>query len=304
MLFISAMKILITGASGRIGWDMSKEFIDDGHEVAGTYLINPKVAGGVTAVKIDLANAQQCIDAFKKYSPDVVVHAAALVNVEQCEKDHAKADVKNTLCAVNVLGACKDMGCKIILVSTASVFDGTKAVYYESDAPNPLNYYGISKLRAEEAVRASGMDHLILRAGHVYNWIQQWQNDNHFTRALKVLESGNVYEDVVDWYDNPTYAPDLASAVLGLVKKKKTGIYDLAGPDFMNGYEFSLKVADIFGMDRSLVKPIQSKKFNLTAKRPNVNLSSKKVVDEIGARFLGVEAALKDMKASRKQSAV
>ncbi len=293
------MRILITGASGRIGSELASTLAGAGHYVFGTFLDSP-APGSIESQRADMSNTKDCASVFKKASPDAVIHSAALVDADLCEIDRTLADRANITGTDNVIAQCRLIGCSFAFISSSFVFDGKKEVFSEDDTPNPVNYYGVTKMVGESHTVSSGVRYLILRTDQTYGPIRRWQRDNSVTRALRSLRAHTVYEDFTDWYNNPTFTPDLAMAAATLVTSRRSGIYHLVGPDYISRYDWSLKIADAFGLDRGLVKPcLSSSVANLKARRPNANLSNSKVCAEDGINFRGVDDALKLMAAER-----
>ncbi|MDE2588325.1 MAG: sugar nucleotide-binding protein, partial [Patescibacteria group bacterium] len=156
-------------------------------------------------------------------------------------------------------------------------------------------YYGITKYRAEQMVRQSGLSHLILRTDQPYCWTEKWQHTNSVLRVLQSLRLGKIHREISDWYNTPTYVPDIALVTGKLIDRNCTGTYHVVGPDFVSRYDWALKIADIFGENKDLIEPVTSCTLNLPAKRVNVNLSNQKVVRDTGIRMSGIEKGLMNM---------
>jgi dTDP-4-dehydrorhamnose reductase len=294
------MKILITGASGRIGFELAERFVKNGDRVICTFLNNPiSIEGVEKSIKIDLIDEMSVKETIKKVKPEILIHTAALTNVDLCETNHELADKLNVESTRNIIESCKEFNTKIVYISSSFVFNGTGKVFNEDSEPNPINYYGKTKLEGENIVKNSGLDFLILRTDQPYNWIKPWQKDNNVTRVLKRLEAGEITKEPIDWYNNPTFIPNLVEATLKLVEKNKVGIYHAVGPDFINRYEWALKIAEVFKKDKNLIKPIVSDELNLPAKRPYAKLSNEKIVKDTGIDFVGVEEGMKLMLKSK-----
>ncbi len=290
------MKILITGGSGRIGYEFFERLSKEGNDLTCTFSKHEIDIPG--ARKLDLTDKEKTLSLITKEKPELVVHTAALTNVELCETDKPLANLQNVVATRNVIEGCTKAGSKLIFISSPFVFSGKKSLYVEGDPTDPVNYYGATKAKSERQISESGLEFLTLRVDQPYDWIRPWQQDNQVTRVLKRLESGEVYEDPTDWYNNPTFIPNIAEVAMRLVGRGKTGVYNVVGSDYISRYDWSLVIADVFGKDKKLIRPINSQKLNLVAKRPNANLSNNKAVVESGVTLFGVRKGLERMKDS------
>lgn len=288
------MKICIIGGSGVIGSELVNQFVKNNDNVYFTYFQN-KTKQNNNEIRLDITNKKNTIDIIKKINPDIVIHTAALTNVDLCETNHKLADTINVVGTKNVLEGCKITGSKIIHISTSFVFDGKKSEYYEDDQISPTTYYGITKYSAEQYVIKSELPYLILRTDQPYCWIKNWQHTNSVIRVIKTLKMGNELKEIIDWYNTPTYVPDFGKAVLELINRKLTGIYHVVGSDYVNRLDWSLLVADIFQLNKNLIKPIKSKELSLAVKRVNVNLKNKKLFEHTGIQMSGIKEGLQSM---------
>jgi len=159
-------RLLVTGASGLLGSKIAKIARED-YEVIPLYGSKPLNSN---ALKLDITEREQVFSLFKKVKLDTVIHTASETNVDKCEiqKDHAlRVNVEGTR---NVASACSKLGAKLIYISTDYVFDGEKGNYTEQDKPNPINYYGVTKLEGEKQVTQNCQKYFILRASVLYGW--------------------------------------------------------------------------------------------------------------------------------------
>jgi len=288
------MKILITGGSGRIGYEFFEYLSKEGHTTICTCLKHE--INGHKARKLDLTDKGKTLNFIIKEKPELVVHTAALTNVELCEKNKSLADLQNVGATRNIIEGCIKTGSRLTFISSSFVFSGRKSLYVEDDPTDPINYYGVTKAESERQILESGLEFLTLRVDQPYDWIRPWQQDNQVTRVLKRLESGEVYEDPTDWYNNPTFIPNIVEVAMRLVERCKIGVYNVVGPDYISRYNWSLAIADVFGEDKSLIRPVSSKKLDLVTKRPNANLSNKKAVADSGMALFGIRKGLERMK--------
>lgn len=248
--------ILITGASSSPGYKILQRLRQRG-EALGVYNQHP-VEG---AIPWDLA--RDPLGLLERYSPDVVVHAAALGDVDKCEEDPALCHRINAVATREIAKWCAKRGAKLVYLSTDYVFPGDRGFYREEDPPRPVNYYGLTKLLGEEAVLAAGG--AVVRVAWIYGFGPGRQN---FGRAVvEKLARGEEVRAVADQWGSPTLNTLIAEAVEKVVDRDVTGVLHAAGPR-MSRYEFALAIADAFGFPKDLVKPIKLAELSFKAPRP------------------------------------
>ena len=288
------MNILVIGGSGIIGSKIVKEFTDNKNNVNYTYNEN-KLDIGI-GHKLDIRKREETVNLISKIDPDIVIHTAALTNVDLCETEKGLANSINVTGTENVVTGCKKTNSKIIYISTSFVFNGIKKKYFEYDKTCPSTHYGLTKSKGEEIVKNSKLPFLIIRTDQPYSWKEKWQKDNSVLRVIRTLEKRKVLNEITDWYNVPTYVPDLVNALKKLIDSNFSEIYHVCGSDFVSRYEWSLVTAEIFGLNKNMIKPISSKNLNLPAKRVNVNLSNKKLFEKMGIKMNGIVEGLRLMK--------
>src|SRR3989344_6192858 len=250
------MKILVIGGSGVIGFKIVEHFIKLQRDVEFTYLTNkPRFFKGHC---LNITQKKSTIELITKVNPDVVIHATALTNVDLCETNNELAHSINVNGTENVIEGCKVVGSKMIYISTSFVFDGKKEQYFEEDQASPATYYGVTKFKAEQLVIKSGLSYLILRTDQPYCWIENWQHTNSVLRVLHTLQSGNNLKEITNWHNTPTYVPDFVSVTKKLIDDDMFGIFHVTGPDFVSRYQMSLKVAEVFGLNKKMIEPVPS----------------------------------------------
>ncbi len=289
------MKALVFGGSSVIGSRLTKAL-----GASYTYF-NNKINVSGDSFKTDIRDRTATINLIKKLNPDLVVHAAAAPNMDVCETDKKLAYDIHINGTKNIIEGCKIVDAKLVFLSTSAVFDGKKDIYKEEDETCAISYYGITKADAEKLVANAGLNFLITRMDHPYGWVYfDGQKKNTAVRVLENLDKGLVVEEITDWYNNPTFIDNLTDVIKKLIEKNSNGIFHVAGPDFLNRYEFASKIAEIFGKDKNLIKKKTSGKLNLPAKRTNCNLDSKKAEKKSRLELLGIEDGLKEMKKQRE----
>lgn len=286
------IKTLIIGGSGVIGSKMVRYFLEKNMDVEYTYLNNILPYGKPNRLDI---TQESTIDLISKLNADVVVHTVALTNIDLCEINHPLADSINIEGTINIIKGCKISKSKLVYLSTSFVFDGTEKQNFEDDKVSPSTYYGSTKYKAEQLIRQSGLSHLILRTDQPYCWIEKWQHTNSVLRVLESLSLGKIHKEISDWYNTPTYVLDIALAISKLIDNNCKGIYHVVGPDFVSRYNWAIKIADIFGLNKNLIEPITSSTLNLPAKRVNVNLNNEKLFKDTGVQMRGIEKGLMNM---------
>lgn len=290
---MAKLKILIIGGSGTIGSKIIELFQSSDIIFDYTFLTNP--IPSKIGYMLDITNRKNTIELITKLNPDIVIHTAALTNVDLCETNNALANLINVQGTKNIVDGCMKIKSKIIFISTSYVFDGNSDQYFEEDLPNPTSYYGITKYKSEKIIQNSNLDFLILRTDQPYCWIEKWQKMNSVIRLIQTLKKGDTLKEIVDWYNNPTYVPDFALALDSLLQKNHDGIYHLTGSDFINRYEWSLKVSKIFNLKSELIIPINSKNLNLPVTRKKIKLNNEKIFQKTGHHMINVDDGLKKM---------
>jgi len=287
------VKILIIGGSGVIGSKLVEYFNYLKKNVEFTY--NTNKTKFPNNHYLDITQKKSTIELIKKVNPDIIIHTAALTNVDLCETNNELAHMINVKGTENVLEGCKNVGGKIVFVSTSFVFDGQKMEYFEDDQTSPSTFYGITKFNAEQLVIKSKLPFLILRTDQPYCWNESWQHTNSVLRVIDTLKSKKSLNEIIDWYNSPTYVPDFVDVTEKLIESNMNGIFHVVGSDFISRYDMALKVAEIFNLDKKLIKPIASNSLNLAAKRVNVNLNNKKVFEKTGIEMSDLTKGLTNM---------
>jgi dTDP-4-dehydrorhamnose reductase len=297
------MNVLITGVTGLLGRaliDTKRPF----HRIAGIYLGNYEMANvpGITYYVADVQDRVALEAIFLANKIDAVIHTAGVADVDFCEKHHSLAYRSNVLGTKNMVELCKMAKAKLVYISTNAVFDGENAPYGELDRVNPINKYGIMKLDCETMVRKAFEDSIIVRPILMYGWNHEGERKNLVTSLIDRLGSGAAVNMVVDVYDNPLCAYNCAEAIWTLLGMGKDGTYHIAGRDIVNRYDYALLIADVFGLDAHLIKPVDSNFFPSIAPRPkNTSYRTTKLENEIGFAPLGLREGLLSMKAMRKE---
>lgn len=282
-------RLFITGGSGLLG-SKFKAIAGDNYEIIKTYNRNPRE----NAVKLDIANKKDVLNKISSLNPELVVHSAALTNVDYCEEHPEEAHQINTEGTLNMVEACEKVDARLIYVSTDFVFDGKKGLYKEEDETNPLGYYALSKLKGEEYVQNSSLNYAIARVSVLYGWHRR---QNFVTWVINQLKDLNQINVVTDQYNSPTLADNAGEAMIRIFEKNRTGIYHIAGDERISRFDFARNIASVFELDETLINPIESSEFIQKAQRPrDSSLSVEKAKTDLNMKLLDTYEGLKEMK--------
>lgn len=281
------MIVLITGVSSSPGYKTAISLASK-YEVVGTYnehLIN---IPGITMVKADITRDSTRL--INDYRPDVVIHMAAIGNVDQCEEQLDLCYKVNVVASRELLTAAYRVGAAIYYLSTDYVFDGERGgMYSEDDAPRPINYYGLTKLLAEEITRALGGS--IVRVAWIYGTGPGRPNFGK-TVVEKLTRGGEVVTAITDQWSSPTLNTIIGEAFAKLLDAKFNGVVHVVGPR-LSRYEFARAIARHFGFSEELIKPIRLTDVNYRARRPkDSSLNNRKAVELLGIPLNDIDYAL------------
>ena len=263
--------ILVTGSNGLLGQKITEKILTEGrlNLIATAKGANRfPVDGGYEYAEMDILNAEQVKQVVLKYQPDAIIHTAAMTNVDTSETNKEACYQLNVAATQNLVSLCEEHHIHFIHLSTDFIFDGGDGPYVETDAPNPLSYYGETKLLAELAVQNSKAKWGILRTVLVYGITADISRSNIVLWAKGALERKQPINVVNDQWRTPTLAEDLAEACLLAVENAAQGVYHIAGKDYMSIADLVRKVADYWSLDHSLILEISSAGLNQKAKRP------------------------------------
>jgi dTDP-4-dehydrorhamnose reductase len=290
----STLKLLITGASGLYGSKLARLALEKGIDVYSSDVQNLTLYGKY--VKLDVAGKAQVEQVFQDIKPDVVVHAASLTDVDKCELNKDLAWRINVEGTKNITAASQKHESFLIYISTDYVFSGEKGCYVESDAANPMNYYGLTKLEAEYIVQELP-EYAIARPSVIYGSTPAAGKVNFALWLIETLRKGERVKIVTDQWNTPTLNTNLAEMTLEVVERRLMGIYHLCGATRLSRIEFAKMIADTFGLDKSLIDPVGSDRFVLPAKRPaDSSLDTTKAQRDLHCKPLKMAEALERLK--------
>ncbi len=234
--------------------------------------------------------------------PNIIINTAAMNAVDECEKKKKLTWDLNVHAVENLARISTIIEAHFITFSTDYIFDGRNGPYTEEGKPNPLSYYGKSKHAGENAALAGCDTTSIIRTNVVYGYSSFDKGDfiRWIVDKLSKKEQLNIIEGQ---YCNPTFTDDLARTVFKLINKKRYGVYNAAGADYMNRYEIAQKTASVFGFNNGLIKPMDPQELKQKAKRPeNGGLVTLKAETDLGIKFSSLDNGLQALKQQLNQS--
>ena len=293
-------RVLITGANGLLGQELVARLSQEpAYDVLATGRSPvPRLDGASCGyAPLDVTDAEAIRRIFQDFAPTVVVNAAAMTQVDNCEVARDACWKVNAEAAETLARQCHTVGARLVQVSTDFVFDGADGPYREDDRPAPVNFYGKSKLAAENATREAGLDAwAIARTVLVYGTGHRLRRANIVLWLIEKLSKGEPLHLVTDQWRTPTYAPDLADGIERIVRFGKTGIFHLSGRELVSIYDFARTVARVFDLDASLLHPTDGSRFQQKAARPaRTGFIILKAETELGYKPRSLDAALRHL---------
>lgn len=282
-----------------VGWDLVQRAEAADHQVTYTYHSTDRSIieyTSVDALQLDIRDEEHVREVVAQQNPDAIVHAAAMTDVDACERYPERAKAINVRGTEHVADACEATGTELLFLSTGFVFDSDGEEFVEEDPRHAINRYGQTKIEAENVVMDLAVDTTICRIDQPYSWPTSWQNETFVTWVLNRCETGDPFPVFTDWYNTPVYIPDVNRVILKLLMSDHDDVYHVSGPDFTSRYEWARLIADVFGYDPELVEEGHSDNSNLPASRPNNYLSNRKIRRETSIEFHTLEEGLYRMR--------
>ena len=275
-------KVLITGSGGILGSELSNR-LNELFDV----LALPKSSRNNF---LDITDFDMMYSIFKNFEPDFVINCAAFTNVDSCESNKQIARNVNVKGLMNLL-KCMSKNSKMIHISSDYVFDGKDGNYKENDMKEPINYYGKTKLEADNLLMGSNSNYLIIRPNVLYS---SNLNENHFLSwVVNSLKEKNEINVVNDQISNPVYVTDLVEVILSSLFVEYNGVYHFGSEDVISRYDFALLISKIFRLDRNLINPIKTSNLKQIAKRPKKSfLNCNKIVTDLKIDLYSSEYSL------------
>ncbi|MCA9743845.1 MAG: SDR family oxidoreductase [Deferribacteres bacterium] len=246
-------ELLVTGASGFLGSHIMHQ--SPSETSIGIFQTNRPADDGHNYLQLDLTETNRVVAALKKYKPKALIHCAAKINIDWCEKHPQQAWLLNAELPATLAKACAELDCKFVFVSSDMVFDGEKGEYRESDSINPISYYGRAKAAAERAVLQACPQAIVARVALIYGLpVSTGRGSSFLTWVLDRLEAGLQVPLFVDQYRTPVEVSELAETLLILSGSDFQGIIHIAGGEKIDRYAFGEIVCGITGQNPALLQ--------------------------------------------------
>lgn len=280
-------RYLITGSNGLLGQKLVKLLSqqDDAGVIATSRGANrlPFKTAAYRYLTMDVTNPDEVHEVMSQVNPDVVIHTAAMTQVDDCETDRTGCMLLNLEAVGNIVKACEQVNAFLVHLSTDFIFDGEAGPYDENAPANPVNFYGESKLKAEALIRGSDISWSIIRTVLVYGIAHDMSRSNIILWVKNSLEAGKAIRVVDDQLRSPTLAEDLAMGCYLTGKKRAEGVFNICGKDLLTPYEMAEKTAAFFKLDTSQMTRANASNFKETGRRPlKTGLLIDKAREELG----------------------
>jgi dTDP-4-dehydrorhamnose reductase len=283
-------KVLITGGGGQLGNELT-EILPKYFNVLSTTLKKTKTMPHA----LDITKFQEVESVCNRFNPDVIINTAAYTHVDNCETNKKQAHDVNVGGLQNIVKACSK-NTRIIQISSDYIFDGKNGPYDETDQPNPINYYGKTKLEAENILRGFHSKFLIIRANVVYS--SKFDIHSNFVSwVYNSLQENLKINVVTDQISNPTNTTFLANAIVQCILLQTEGIFHFGSEDVLSRYDFAVLIAKTFNLNKDLIQPITSDSLKQKARRPNNSgLSTNKIEKQLDLQVYNSEFVLNQIK--------
>ena len=294
------MKILVTGANGLLGQHLVKLLLENKYHVlaCGKGLCRLDFINNdlFTYIDADITDENAVEKLIKNNGPEIIIHAAAMTQVDECEKNPEQTSDVNVRGTANIILYAEKYSSFIIYISTDFVFDGEAGNYKEDDDLKPVNWYGFTKVQAESLIETCDMPWAIVRTCLVYGNALSGTRSNIITWVKNNVENNKNIKVVDDQIRTPTYVEDLAKGILLIAEKKATGIFHISGEDILTPYEMAIKTATFFNLDKNLIEKVNASIFTQPAKRPpRTGFNINKAKTTLGFQPISFEEALAKM---------
>jgi len=291
------IKLLIIGGSGFLGGNLSLIAPSSWRTYVTYYSSTVYNDKSDFALKLNIANKKEVENLISKISPDIIIHAAALTNMDYCADNQKTAWEINALGTKNIAIAAEKIAARLIYISTDLVFKGDRSFYSEKDCPDPLCYYGKTKLEGEKIVSSLSSNYCIARISLVYGW--SVNSSKCFTEIMiENLKQGNRIKLFEDEYRTPIFNRNLCKILIELSEFDTIqGLYNLCGSERLSRLEFGFQLCEIFGFNKKLIIPISVDDIEFKDKRPkDCSMSNEKSMNVLKTEFCSIKEGLVDMR--------
>lgn len=279
------MKILIGGASGFLG-KKARKILSEKNEVIATDKAEQE---GI--IKMDVSNRNEILEVIEKFKPDILFHAAALIDLDFCEKNKILAWDINLSAPVYLAELCKEKKIKLVVVSSDYIFSGNNSPYYEDSVAHPKSFYGFIKMTMEQAVKSINPDAIILRPSIMYGFNNLREKDKLVAPIVDALRKGKevAIDDFRPKY--PVLIDEIVKNVMILLEKNEKGVFNFASEKAIDRFEMAKIVARVFGLNENLISKVKEKEFK--NKPYHVQLINKRMP---ALKFVSFEEGVKVIK--------
>jgi dTDP-4-dehydrorhamnose reductase len=251
------MKIFLTGASGILGSDIENQLKQDNHEVL-----------AFNSSNIDLGNFPGVKNKMNDFKPDMVVHSAAMTNVDLCEDNKNAAILTNIIGSKNIAMAASRLNAKIVYISSCGVYgSGKTAPYNELDNTNPQTYHHYTKLEGEKRVKEHNNNFLVIRPGWLFGGTV-YHKKNFVEARRKEATKSALISSAMDKIGSPTYTGDLAKQIIFLINQDLVGTFNVVNEGCASRFEYVAEIVKLLGLD-TRVEPVNSNSFPRKANMPD-----------------------------------
>ena len=289
--------ILVTGSNGLLGQKLTDLYLQNNNinlVATGKGVNRYPSKEGYVYQEMDITNSHNVKEVLEMYKPSVVIHTAAMTQVDDCEFKKEECVSLNIDSVKNLSELSSEKGFHLVHLSTDFIFDGIKPMYTETDEPNPLSYYGWSKLEAEKMVMENAKSWSILRTILVYGQVADMSRSNIILWTYNTLKEQKSAKVVFDQFRTPTLAEDLAMGCFLAAEKKAQGIFNIAGKDYVSIIELVEKVASMYHFSTENIETVSSDTLNQPAKRPPITgLNIQKAQEVLGYEPHSLEEGIK-----------
>lgn len=287
------MRILVTGANGLVGSRVASRLAALGHEVFATGRGERRCEGSFAYEGCELTRPDALEALFAQARPELVLHCAAMSEVDLCEAQPDAAYAINVSATAQLATLSRGASAHLVYVSTDYVFDGNSGPYDEEALPNPQGVYALTKHMGEQAVRALGGSWAIARTASVYGWPPAGRM-NFGAWMVAELRAGRPVPVFEDQRVSPTLALNLAELLAELGTRRLPGLWHLAGDEVVTRVELGERICRVFGFGRSLLQPVKMADVPLPVPRPaRAGLLVEKAKRALTAQPLGLDASLR-----------
>ena len=302
---MSINRVLVIGSNGLLGQKVAELLIRGSNYDIILGSVEPAPVRELTSadyVQVDITSRKEVRDLVSSSSPDVIINCAAMTNVDACETERELAWKINVGGVENLADAARKNGIHVLHVSSDYVFDGKSGPYAEDDRPEPISYYGKTKLASENALRTSEIPFFIARTMVLYGYAPGVKA-NFALWLVRSLRDKQPIRVVSDQMGNPTLVDDLAFGLIQAMEARRTGVYHLAGREIMSRYDFAVQTAKVFALDPLLIQPIETGQLKQPAARPlKSGLITLKAEVELGFKPSTVEQGLRTLKSQLQRA--